>query len=107
MRQRIVFHNDKEINPKRGQNSCQNIYLTTVGACKYIKQTLTDIKGESNSKTVIVGNFNTPLATMGWTSTYKINKETVALSDKLDHMDLIDIFWASHPNEAEYTFKYT
>ena len=38
-----------------------NIYAPNVRAPQYIKQTLTDIKGEINSNTIIVGDFNTPL----------------------------------------------
>ena len=34
----------------------------------------------------------------------KINKETAALNDTLDQMDLIDIFRAFHPKEAEYMY---
>ena len=34
----------------------------------------------------------------------KLNKETVALNDTLDQMDLIDIFRAFHPKAAEYTY---
>ena len=34
----------------------------------------------------------------------KINKETMALNDTLDQMDLTDIFRSFHPKAAEYTF---
>ena len=34
----------------------------------------------------------------------KINKETMALNDTLDQMDLTDIFRTFHPKAAEYTF---
>ena len=34
----------------------------------------------------------------------KINKETIALNDTLDQMDLTDIFKTFHPKPAEYTF---
>ena len=37
-------------------------------------------------------------------SRQKINKETVALSDTLGQMDLIDIFRVSHPKVAEYLY---
>ena len=37
-----------------------NIYPPNVGAPQYITQTLTDIKGEIDSNTIIVGDFNTP-----------------------------------------------
>ena len=41
-----------------------NIYAPTRGAPQYIRQTLTDIKGEIDNNTVIVGDFNTPLTPM-------------------------------------------
>ena len=36
-----------------------NIYVPNIGAPQYIKQTLTHIKGETDSNTIIVGDFNT------------------------------------------------
>ena len=41
-----------------------NIYASNIGAPQYIRQTLTDIKGEIDSNTKIVGDFNTPLIPM-------------------------------------------
>ena len=38
-----------------------NIYAPNIEAPQYIRQTLTDIKGETDSNTVIVGYFNTSL----------------------------------------------
>ena len=38
-----------------------NIDAPNIGAPQYIKQTLTDIKGETDSNTIIVGDVNTPL----------------------------------------------
>ena len=69
-----------------------NIFAPNIGATQYIRQTLTDIKGEINSNTIIVGDFNTPLTPMDKSSTQKINKETQVLNDTLDELDLIDIF---------------
>ena len=80
------------------------IYVPNIGASQYIRQTLTDIKGEIDSNTIIVGNFNTPLTPIGRSSKQKINKETQVLHDTLDEMDLIDIFRTFHPNAEEYTF---
>ena len=73
-----------------------NIYTPNIGAPQYIRQTLTDIKGEIDSNTIIVGDFNTPLTPMNRSSKQKINKETQVLSDILDEMDLIDIFRTFH-----------
>ena len=82
-----------------------NIYVLNIGAPQYIRQTLTDIKGEIDSNTIIVGDFNTPLTSMDRSSKQKINKETQVLNDILDEMDLIDIFRTFRPNAEEYTFS--
>ena len=65
---------------------------------------LTAIKGEINSNTIIVGDFNTPVSPMDRSSKMKINKETQALNDTLNKMDLIDIYWTFQPRTTEYTF---
>ena len=80
-----------------------NIHAPNIGAPQYIRQTLTDIKGEMDSNTIIVGDFNIPLTPMGTSPKQKINKETQVLNDTLDRMDLTDIFRTYHPNE-EHTF---
>ena len=41
-----------------------NIYALNIGAPQCIRQTLTDIKRETDSNTRIVGDFNTPLRPM-------------------------------------------
>ena len=81
-----------------------NIYAPNIGAPQYIRQTLTDIKGESDSNKIIVGDFNTPFTPKDRSSKQKINKETQILNDALDKRDLIDIFRTFHPNAEEYTF---
>ena len=53
-----------------------NIYAPNIGALQYIRQTLTDVKGDINSNTIIVGDFNTPLTPMDRSSKQKISKET-------------------------------
>ena len=81
-----------------------DIYVPNIGAPLYIRQTLLDIKGEIDSNTIIVGDFNTPLTPMHRSSKLKIYKETQALNDTLDEMDLVDIFRTFHPNAEEHTF---
>ena len=41
---------------------------------------------------------------MDRSSNQKLSKETMALNDTLDQMDLTDIFRTFHPKAAEYTF---
>ena len=65
---------------------------------------LTTIKGEIDSNTIIVGAFNTLLSPMDRSTKMKINKETQALNDTLNRMDLTDIYSTFHPNTTEYTF---
>ena len=60
------------------------------------------MKGEIDSNKIIVGDFNTPLTPMDRSSKWKINKETQALNDILDQIDLIDIYRTFHPKAAEY-----
>ena len=60
-----------------------NIYEPNIGAPKYIKQILMDIKGKIDSNTVILGDFNIPMTSMDKPSRQKINKETAALKDTL------------------------
>ena len=81
-----------------------NIYAPNLGAPQYIRQMLTTIKGEIDSNTIIVGDFNTPFSPMDRSSKMKINKETQALNDTLNKMDLIDICRTFHPKPTEYTF---
>ena len=80
-----------------------NAYAPNIGASQYIRQTLAYVKGEINSNTIIVGDFNTPLTPMYRSSEQKVNKQTQVLNDTLDEMDLIDIFRTFYPN-AEYSF---
>ena len=52
-----------------------NIHAPNIGAPQYIRQTLTDIKGEIDSNRTIV-DFNIPLTPMDRSSKQKISKET-------------------------------
>ena len=52
-----------------------NIYTPNIGAPQYRRQTLTDIKGEIDTNTIIVGYFNTPLTPLDRSPKHKINKE--------------------------------
>ena len=81
-----------------------NIYAPNRGAPQYIRQILRAIKGEIDSNTIIVGDFNTPHSPMDRSSKMKINKETKALNDTLNKIDLIDIYSTFHPETTEYTF---
>ena len=65
---------------------------------------LTAIKEEIDNNTIIVGGFNALLTPMDRSSRQKINKETQALNDTIDQIDLINIYRIFHPKTAGYTF---
>ena len=82
----------------------ENIYAPNIGAPQYIRQMLTAIKGEIDSNTIIVEDFNISLSSVDRSSKMKINKETQALNDTLNKIDVIDIYRTFHPKTTEYTF---
>ena len=61
-----------------------NIYIPNIGATKYVKQLLMDIKGENDRSTLTVGDFNTPLTSMGRSSRQKNQQGDRCLNDTLD-----------------------
>ena len=81
-----------------------NIYAPNIGTPQYIRQMLTAIEGEIDSNTIILGDFNTQLSPMDRSTKLKINKETQALNDTLNKMDLIDNYRSFLPKTTEYTF---
>ena len=81
-----------------------NIHAPNTGVPQYIRQMLTAIKGEIDSYTIIVGDFNILLSPMDRSSKMKINKETQALNETLNKMDFIDIYRTIHPKTTEYIF---
>ena len=63
---------------------CVCVCIPNIETTKYIKQILTNKKGEIDSNTIIVGDFNNPLTSMDRSSRQKVNKETLLLNDTLD-----------------------
>ena len=85
-----------------------NIYAPNIGAPQHIRQTLTDVKGEIDSNTIIAGLFNTPLTPMDRLSNQKINKETQVLNDTYIRWDRSDWYLQDIPSKysiQEYTFS--
>ena len=69
-----------------------NIYAPNIDSPQYIRQLLTTLKGQISNNNIIVGDFNTPLTAMDRSSRQKINKETQALNEALNQMNLIGIY---------------
>ena len=93
----------KGINLRRRFNNYKYI-CTQRSTPQYVKQMLTSMKGEINSNTVIMGDFNTPLTPMVRSTKQKISKETQTLNDTMDQLDLIDIYRTFHPKTINFTF---
>ena len=53
-----------------------NIYAPNIGTPQHVRQMLKSMKGEINSNTIIVGDFNTPLTPLDRSTKQKISKET-------------------------------
>ena len=81
-----------------------SIYAPNIGAPQYVRQMLTSMKGEINSNTIIVGDFNTPLTPMDRSTKQKISKETQTLNITMDQLDLIDVYRTFHPPKMDFTF---
>ena len=81
-----------------------NIYAPNKGALQYVRQLLTSMKGEINSSTIIVGDFNTSLTPMDRSTKQKISKEKQTLDDKMNQLDLIDIYKTFHNKRMNLTF---
>ena len=81
-----------------------NVYAPNTGAPKCIKELIANISNLMDKNVVIAGDFNTPLTEVDRSSRQRINKETRALNDTLDQMDMTHIFRTLHPKATEYTF---
>ena len=81
-----------------------NIYAPNIGASQYVTLMLTSMKGEINSNTIIVEDFNTPFTPMDRSTKQKIIKETQTLNDTMDQLDLIDIYRSFHPKRMNFTY---
>ena len=74
-----------------------NIYAPKIGALQYVRQMLTNMKGENNINTIVVEDFNTPLTHTDRSTKQKISKETQTVNDTMNHLDLIDIYRKFQP----------
>ena len=80
-----------------------DIYAPNLGAPQYVRQILTSMKGEINSNTIIVENFNTPITAMDRSTKQKISKEIQSFKDTMGLLDLIDIYRTFHPRTRNFT----
>lgn len=69
------------------------MYMKT-GVLTFIKQLLTDLKGEvgNNIVLIVVGDFNILFTSVDRSPRKKFNKETVALNETLEQLNLLDLY---------------
>ena len=111
-----TLYNDERIDPTK--STIVQIYALNIGASKYIKQILTSKKGEIDSNTILVGDFNIPLTSMNASSRLKTNNKMLVLNDALKQTNFLSLSlslcvcnWGEteiekifHSKTAEYTF---
>ena len=81
-----------------------HIYAPNRGAPAYMKQITTEPKGEIECNAFILGEFNTPLTPKDRSIRQKRSKETVALNNVLEEMDLMDMYRALQTKATENSF---
>jgi exonuclease III len=81
-----------------------DLYTPNVSAPNFITHTMKDLKTYIDSNTVVVGDYNMPLSTIGRSSKQKINKEILELNHTIDQMHLTDVYRIFHPTSTQYTF---
>ena len=59
-----------------------NIYASNTGAPAYVKQTLTELKGEIDCNAFILGHFNMPLTQKDRSTGQKISKDMETLNNQ-------------------------
>ena len=62
------------------------------------------MKGDINSNTIIVGDFNTLLTPMDRSTKQKISQETQILNDTMNQLDVNDIYRTFQPKIMNFTF---
>ena len=81
-----------------------NIHAPDTGAPTYVKQIQTELKEKTECNALTVGDFNTPLTPNNRSTRQKISKDTEALNNTLEQMDITHIYRTLHPKAAKYTF---
>ena len=78
--------------------------MPIINYAKYINQLIAKVNryiGNIDNTTLIVGDFNMALSAKDRSSKKNIIKESRALNNTLDQMDVTDIYRTFHPNETE------
>ena len=84
------------------------MYAANINAPKYMKQTLTELKGELDtmilSNTIIVREFNALLSIIAKTTRHKISREIEDVNSSIDQLNITETYRTLHPITAKNTF---
>ena len=93
------------IRDKEGHYIMNRINPRRCNHCKYIRQTTTAINGNINSKTIIMGVFNTPLSSMGKSSRQKIVRGHSTLRNPICYI-FLPLYVISQRFSVSYQFLF-
>jgi hypothetical protein len=87
--QESPLHTNSRGNTPKGNNNYQAI--CTQCQCTQFHQTCSKGLKSTESNTVVVGDFNTPLLPIDRSSKQKFNKKIVQINCTIDQVDLADV----------------
>lgn len=73
---------------QQGDLTIINIYAPNTEAPRFLKQVLRDLQRDLDSRTIILGDFNTSLTLLDRSLRQKTNRDILNLNSTLDQMDL-------------------
>lgn len=71
----ISLYSEKGVNSE--DTTIKNVYVSNFGAPKYTRHIFTEIKGEINSNTIVVGYLNTSLPTISISCRQSVRKQCI------------------------------
>ena len=81
-----------------------NIYVPNIGAPRYIRQVLNDLYRDLDSRTIIVGDFDTTLLIFDSSMRWKISRNIYDLNSDLEQVNSVNIYRILLPRSTEHTF---